>query len=196
MEHYEMDYPDSSPERRNLILISLAFILFFAADGSLNGESVRFSLVNITFNRPEIIQQAAWVYLVWSLIRFCQKHGFMFWKKLRSDMLKLPLPKSMQQYAIDNAVQYRQDKHSLHVEIGKVEIVNSSIEEGHFSIVCNLYNKSDALISHARVPMHRVSDKFYFLGYAIKHSMLGNSFSEELLPYILFSGAILSALLN
>ncbi len=69
--------PDA--ERRNLVLTSLSFILFYLADGSVVGDTLRIQVVNISFGKPEVLGCFAWIMLAWFLFRFWQK----FQRKVR-----------------------------------------------------------------------------------------------------------------
>jgi hypothetical protein len=69
-----MEDHDLNAARRNLILISLAFILFVLGDGSIvNPEGVvqmNFPLGAIRLNNPRVIYIFAWVLFAWFSLRF------------------------------------------------------------------------------------------------------------------------------
>lgn len=69
-----MPYSDTNPQRRNLLVLSLAIITFYAADGRLMTEKLNFPLVNITFQETEFLIWGVWIALIWFLIRFWQVH--------------------------------------------------------------------------------------------------------------------------
>lgn len=63
---------DSSPERRNLMVLSISIILYYAAGGSITDPVVKFPMVNVEFSRPEILGIAVWVALFWFAFRYWQ----------------------------------------------------------------------------------------------------------------------------
>lgn len=68
-----MTIQDSSPERRNLTITSLGFILFFLGKGEFEGKNIKFQLVNITFKNPEVLSWFLWVMLFWFFWRYWLK---------------------------------------------------------------------------------------------------------------------------
>jgi len=65
---------DNNPERRNLVVTSLAFIMFYLGDGSINDDAIKIQLINITFNNPEFLRITAWIMLFWFALRYWQTH--------------------------------------------------------------------------------------------------------------------------
>jgi len=81
-----MPFQDSDPERRNLMITSLGFILFFWGGGELKGDSLKLPMFNIEFFRPEIIAFFAWLALLWFLYRYWLKHSFVFWEQFSAEL--------------------------------------------------------------------------------------------------------------
>lgn len=70
----EMQFDDSDPHRRNLVVTCLGFMLYFLAEGQLaEGDHLQLSFVNIEFTRPEVIGGMAIVMLFWFVFRYIQK---------------------------------------------------------------------------------------------------------------------------
>jgi hypothetical protein len=63
---------DTNPERRNLVVLSLAIIIFYLADGSVVGDDLRFLIANIKFNKPDVIAIFIWAALGWFFLRYWQ----------------------------------------------------------------------------------------------------------------------------
>jgi hypothetical protein len=61
---------DSLPERRNLTLISIAFIAFFYGGGHFTSNEVRLVIINAEFSKPYILVLIAWASLFWCLWRY------------------------------------------------------------------------------------------------------------------------------
>lgn len=73
-----MAIQDSDPERRNLMVISMAFIVYFYAGGSFPENEVRLQVINASFSNPKVLGVIAWVLLFWFLYRYWQKHSSSF----------------------------------------------------------------------------------------------------------------------
>lgn len=65
---------DSDPERRNLVVASLAFIIFFYAGGSFPESSVRLQVINANFTKPEVLSYIAWCIFGWFIYRYWLTH--------------------------------------------------------------------------------------------------------------------------
>lgn len=65
---------DSDPERRNLIVTSLAFIAYYYAGGAFVDSNVRLQMVNVTFEKPEVLAGIAWMLLFWFFYRYWLTH--------------------------------------------------------------------------------------------------------------------------
>ncbi|EQB8880484.1 TPA: hypothetical protein ACTGGT_003544 [Vibrio cholerae] len=81
-----MTIQDSNPERRNLVVTSLAFIVYFFAGGSFTENEVRLHVVNVHFDKPEILAYIAWFLLFWFLFRYWQKHNGDFSKEFKKEI--------------------------------------------------------------------------------------------------------------
>jgi hypothetical protein len=65
-----MAIQDSNPERRNLLVLSLCFIVFFLGGGAFSKGEVRLQVITVTFSRPEILSLIIWLLLFWFLYRY------------------------------------------------------------------------------------------------------------------------------
>jgi len=65
---------DNDPERRNLVVTSLAFIMFYLGNGVISNNVIKIQLINITFKNPEFLTVTAWVMLFWFALRYWQTH--------------------------------------------------------------------------------------------------------------------------
>ena len=72
----DIDTSSLNAARRNLVLISMALILFSLGEGSfvLDKDNVKLTILagTITFGSPEILTKFIWVMFLWFLIRFWQ----------------------------------------------------------------------------------------------------------------------------
>ncbi|WP_419777247.1 hypothetical protein [Malaciobacter marinus] len=70
------DIQDSNPYSRNLILISLAIIIFNFADGEIMNDHLKLHVINIKFNNVEFFSNFIWLIFFWFIFRFWQSDKF------------------------------------------------------------------------------------------------------------------------
>lgn len=80
-----MAIDDSSPERRNLTIISLAFIVFTLADGEFLNDTMQLQVINVKFNRPDVLIIFAWAMLFWFTYRYWLVHRGKFKTEFRQE---------------------------------------------------------------------------------------------------------------
>jgi hypothetical protein len=73
-----MAIQDSDPERRNLMVIFMAFIVYFYAGGSFPKNEVRLQVINAHFSNPIVLAAIGWVLFFWFFYRYWQKHSSSF----------------------------------------------------------------------------------------------------------------------
>jgi hypothetical protein len=61
---------DKLPERRNLTLISLAFIAYFYGGGSFSDDEIKLIVINVSFSESLVLVLIAWSSLLWSAWRY------------------------------------------------------------------------------------------------------------------------------
>lgn len=81
-----MAVQDSDPERRNLMVVSMAFIVYFYAGGNFPESEVRLQVINANFSNPQVLGIIAWVLLFWFLYRYWQKHSGSFSEGFKSEI--------------------------------------------------------------------------------------------------------------
>lgn len=81
-----MEYHDSDPERRNLVLISFAFLVYFIGDGEFKSGDINFQIVNLHLNNQVGLAVIAWAMLLWFFYRFMLKHSSTFLTLFRSEL--------------------------------------------------------------------------------------------------------------
>lgn len=181
-----MAMSDTNPERRNLILTSLAFILFYTAGGTLIDEKVRVIVVNISFTKPHVLANFAYLMLLWFCLRFWQKSGFKFWDKILSEIVSSKIPISIQRYAKQEAKSQLVGAHAEEHSSKEVVVDGLLYEPYHFYVLCNFRNSSRMIVHQERVKLKVIKGLVFASRKIITHSIKDNAFSEELVPYLLF----------
>ena len=84
-----MAIQDSDPERRNLVITSLSFIVFYLAGGHIPENTLKLQIVNITFNNTHVLIITAWLMLAWFAIRYWQTHKGLMTNEIVKDTCSL-----------------------------------------------------------------------------------------------------------
>jgi hypothetical protein len=93
-----MAIQDTNPERRNLVVVSLAFIVYFYGGGVLLEPTIRLQLINIQFTKPHILEALAWILFVWTLWRYWLINKGKFSNNLRSETDTHQIKKRFKKY--------------------------------------------------------------------------------------------------
>ena len=81
-----MAFQDSNPERRNLVVTSVAFIAYYYGGGELANNSISLPVVSIRFANTGFIAAMAWAALFWFLYRYWLLHSGEFVKNFASEV--------------------------------------------------------------------------------------------------------------
>jgi len=81
-----MPIADNNPERRNLMVTSLAFIIYFLGDGHFENGNVKIQAINITFDNLYVLTISSWVLLLWFYWRYSQKHKHVFLGQIQTEV--------------------------------------------------------------------------------------------------------------
>lgn len=73
-----MPLQDSDPERRNFLVASILFIIYFYGGGKVVGDQVKLPLVNLEFENMVFLAVFAWVALFWFAYRYQITHAKSF----------------------------------------------------------------------------------------------------------------------
>lgn len=65
-----MEYQDSHPERKNLVVISIGIIIFFFTDGKVIDKTIKIQAINVEFSDSNKIIYFIWLALIWALYRY------------------------------------------------------------------------------------------------------------------------------
>ncbi len=77
-----MPISDNNPERRNLVITSFAFVIYYLGGGRLVDGVLSIQAISITFEKTYVIGIIAWILLIWFFLRYKQIHGSCFQHEL------------------------------------------------------------------------------------------------------------------
>jgi hypothetical protein len=183
-----MTYSDSNHERRNLVLTSLAFIVYYVAGGKFIGDELKLGIVNIGFEFPERLSYFAVVTLIWFGIRFWQEtHGWSgFIAALEEEKFSIKKSKYLEKF-----IKTRKD-----IGLEKViRVTNIKVENTHTRIEYDLINEHGSFQQNATIDIPKAEEaqpQVTVLYRALKAKALftRSCFSNYLIPYTLFAAAL------
>lgn len=185
-----MAVSDSSPERRNLILTSMAFITFYAAGGELTDQNLKLFFISIHFTRPEVLAVLSWATLIWFGMRFYQKHAFAYWENLVDEIGEVPVPKKLANYAI-NQIKKEIEETNSDVLNGKTIFVSHPFLDGNqLYMVCSLKNHRNSTVMDRSIEIKGLRKLLFISFSAFRLAVTRNAFAEFIVPYLLFLIAI------
>lgn len=82
----ETQYSDANPARRNLVLTSIAFIVYYLGDGRLTEKKLQIQAVSITFDNTTALIVLAWLALFWFALRYYQTNKNLLRKAVRDEV--------------------------------------------------------------------------------------------------------------
>ena len=188
-----MPVQDSNPERRNLTVLSLAFVAYYYCGGSAVSDHVSFQLVSMKFSRPELLAVLVWMSLLWFLLRYWQANRGKFEGKFITELQQYKerpyllrfiaertglRPREVDGFTINSV--FRRDGRFLvqYVKLRKVTLnADGSIQS---------FQPGDADITSFR----GVRGKWVLLRLLATSALEHPSFAEYIAPYIFFFVAI------
>lgn len=81
---------DSNPERRNLVITSLCFVIYYMADGQFDDtNNIKLHVINVSFNNTEFLRYFALFMLFWFLFRYWQASRGTFKNNFKKELESL-----------------------------------------------------------------------------------------------------------
>jgi len=191
-----MAIQDSDAERRNLMLSSIGFILYFSAGGHFVNDQVKIQVVNLAFGKPELLAIFAWLMLFWFLLRYWQTHKTKASSAVSNDIeqvLFTDLRKLIILY-VTNRTKLSYEESNGYI-LGRVEIklLKWTI---HYSLVDRFEkNTEDNTYSYHTIQEEELRLNWFFGVFIIVIALFlacfkNTGFTSYIVPYILFLTAV------
>lgn len=187
---------DIDPERRNLTLLSLAIIVFYFAGGKLavTPTVIRLNVINVVFERVDILILFLWLILLWFALRYWVTHRGMFIEYFRKDIETLALSAPTRLYLrLIHQTEYLVEGGYNHVDL-KHRIGAWFIS---WNLPTRIHRDNKSRIQsfgHAKqtqpYELESFADKVFILLLMITASLTKPAFSSYAIPYILFYCAV------
>ena len=196
-----MPIQDTNAERKNLLIASIGFIFFFWGGGNFKGNSLKLPLLNIEFENTITICILIWCMLFWFAYRYWLKHSFEFLNDFTNELSNLSDRKSIELYISGflSSPIVSDQMEGFHIKqmywkSGRL------YTDCFYSISCTRDKVSNLpVMIHGHASNHDTHIKFSGKdGWILAVRITGNcmyskpSFSDYMVPYILFLLAIIS----
>ena len=192
-----MAIQDSDPERRNLVLTSIAFIIFYLADGQVTPGAITLQVVSVTFKNVLALKIFAWVMLCWFGLRYWQTHHMSYENAYRDHLNEFGNSNESGAIYIEKTFKLKRvndcdgffghqllwhgGNNKLHIKYSRMEGVKKK-ENGSIA-----YDKRVDLEPEELIGFYGILLRLqYFWSFAIKSP----GFTSYAVPYILFASAI------
>ena len=193
---------DQNPERRNLLVASIGFLLYFLAGGTLADDVVRIQLINLKFENPAIFATFAWMILLWFLFRYWLLHSGKFEREFKKELLKFsnesgirseverrlgePIVDDDQEGPHQGAI--RPKKLTLEVPIVWASRVTRHRDTGQIGSISGQQKKDPSAILLSGLKGRWLASKIF-----MRCFFLYPSFSNYAIPYVVFTCVLIAA---
>lgn len=188
-----MSIQDSSPERRNLTVMSLAIIVYYLAGGQFSEDEVKLLIVNIKFEHPLVLTFFVWIIFAWFYFRY-----FMSTRKNISDsaggrkvsaVTKFDLFPMYKKYFIK---MYNDRPKKLIHELEKLDANDTRV-----TLAKNIYQYSNNRYAHiANVEVSNFRYLMMYFDAALRLAFKEDSITKYYAPFVLAIIALLLGFIN
>lgn len=186
-----MAIQDPDPERRNLLVTSLAFVMYYLAGGHVADNNVRVQIVNITFDNKLALAVFAWVMLLWFAFRYWQTRESTFFHSFLAEVVHEKNHKLFSWYLLR---QYDwSDKERLQIYSMCLNLWTRTINyeykytESTPSPGVRAQTKAE---NNQRAKLNTPSGLLIIVFFVIKNIIKKPSFASIAVPYLLFYAAV------
>ena len=204
-----MAIEDSNPERRNLVGASLAFIAYFYGGGVFTDGAVTLHVVSIKFAHTGFLTALAWAALFWFFYRYWLLHSGSFRKGFSSEIYDLRLSRTTARH-LQRATGYKfllameEDKPRTGWNVDDVRWRGGCLRARYLCAEQVQWGRNGAVETYAYAEPTRTKAIEYAFSsltgwwFSLSQSALilfkRRSFSDYLVPYLLFVAALLGPL--
>ena len=188
-----MAIQDKDAERRNLVITSLSFILFYLAGGHITESTLKLQIINISFTNTDVLVIAAWLMIIWFALRYWQTHKNLVSQEIVNDVSSLRENKALINFIKKTTnKEYRVNNGFDITSIQK----NHGIWSVTYAKVTNTkHNKKGKLItqshSHAEtVELENIKGKILIIRLYLEAIITKPGFTSFAVPYLLFYTAV------
>lgn len=83
-----MAIQDTDPERRNLVVCSMAFIIYYYGEATFPDSAIRLQIINAHFQNIQFLVGLAWAVIFWFLYRYWLSHSGDFKRHYSGELQK------------------------------------------------------------------------------------------------------------
>ncbi|QCU90721.1 hypothetical protein [Thiomicrorhabdus sediminis] len=185
-----MEYQDSNSERRNLVAISMAFIIYHLAGGEItNGGQLKLQAINVTFHNPEYLTLIAWIILFWFLLRYWQTSREIISNSFAHERGQLVKNKFMQNFLLHQAATEIRKKFDLPKTRTIKTIPMANQHYVNFRCIVE-FNDNKGIKNSAQHTLNIETNKYARTMINTHIALTRPAFTSTVMPYILFFLAV------
>ncbi len=194
-----MPVADNNPERRNIMVSSLCFIAYYLAGGSISNSRIRLQVVNIEFERLDVLAIIAWTLLCWFALRYWQVHRGKMYNTLLSELQSMLRSKEVIWFATFKTGKKYKKPGGFHVDSfvnrkGKLYLKTGTVEGG--DIDSNGMSTNYNSINPKDIKIAGLAGALFIGVSVVKLSFLKPGIGSYFVPYALFVFAVFLGIYN
>ena len=187
---------DGNPERRNLVLLSIAIIVFYIADGEIIDNTLKLQFINIQFNNFQILSTIVLVMLLWFLFRYRLTTLGVFEKEFSSEINTISRAHPVLIAYINNFLtdyditKDQNDTYSANINYHR------DIKRGNYMYIYGIKHKTSTQDNEqSMAPINNLWVWLVLIIIWINTAVVRPSFSAYIVPYLIFLTALAAPLI-
>lgn len=194
----KFEMSDGNPERRNLVLLSMAIILYYIADGEVVDNALRLQFINIEFKNFKVLGTIVWVILFWFLFRYRITTIGIFKKEFFSELNNISkahplLVAYVKRFLTDYEITKESNTDNYAAYINSHRDKN----RGGYRYIYGIKHKTSTLDNERSMSaINNLLSWFVFIVITIHTAIVRPSFSAYIVPYFIFLTAIILCILK
>lgn len=191
-----MSIQDSSPERRNLLVLSIGIIVFYLAGGEFIDQSVRLQVINVHFTKPEMLMKLVWVLLFWFIYRYWVTINPSWKYNLYDGFTHTPSTNSLLYYYLIKKFELKDDFSNALYKDKHFVGLECNINSNPVFRFKNIQKSNEGNQSTNYKEVSTILDKIVCAIFAVRSFIFKPQFSNYVMPYLLATYAIVLGLYN
>jgi len=188
-----MAIQDKDAERRNLVITSLSFILFYLAGGHISESTLKLQIINMSFKNTEVLVIAAWLMIIWFALRYWQTHKGLVSQEIIKDMSSLTENKALINFVKN--ITNKEYRVNNGFNITSIQNEHGIWSVTHASVTNTKLNKKGKLITHSQshaesIELENIKGKILIIRLFLEAIIIKPGFTSFAVPYLLFYTAI------
>lgn len=183
---------DSSPEKRNLSVLSLAIIIFFAAEARFLDNEVKLIVINVELHKPEVLKYFIWSMLFWFAFRYWLINRGQFTKDYFNELAQTPTKINFRYFNERLNLGLNNQDRKNHI----CEIITPSKRIRDVTFSYHQQTEKRPKVNQKKQKVSNFKDYLHLLKISLWALCTKPSLSGYFVPYILFCAALTLGFIN